>query len=172
MFYAIYNRIIAKNKEAVTFIVLLFFVLSFIASRMTVYLSELGIIPEALLINSNVRGVHVHHFAYGFVFLTIAGFMALHFHGKKTIHRIAAFYGIGLGISYDEFGMWLKLQDNYWVRQSYDAIAIIFVFLVNIVYFKNLWQKIILKSFEIVMVLLNLRLLRTQRKMKKMLSQE
>ncbi|MBI3980891.1 hypothetical protein HY345_02740 [Candidatus Microgenomates bacterium] len=164
MFSLLYQKIIARHHDAVTFIVLFFFTLSFLISRTFVYLTAIGILPESLDINSNVRGVHVHHLSFGIIILTVAGFLALVFKGKKATHAIAMLYGIGLGIAYDEFGMWLRLQDDYWVRQSYDAVALIFVLLVNIVYFGALWQKLILKTLEITMTLLNLRLLRAQRR--------
>lgn len=78
------------------------------------------------------------------------GYISLYVQNKKFRHIIAAFYGIGLGLAYDEFGMWLMLKDNYWIRQSYDAIAIIAVILINIVYFNELWQKIFLKTITLV----------------------
>ena len=164
MFSLLYDKIIAKHRDAVTFIVLFFFTLAFLVSRTFVYLTTIGILPESLDINRNIRGVHVHHLSFGIVILTVAGFLALIFKGKKATHTIAMLYGVGLGVAYDEFGMWLRLQDNYWVRQSYDAVAFICVLLINIVYFGNLWQKLILKSLEVIMTLLNLRLLRAQRR--------
>lgn len=141
----IYNTLIRKHKDAVSFIALFFFLLSFIISRTYIYLNTAGLIPDSLFLNRNIRGVHIHHFALGIIILTIAGYLALNFSGQRVKHYIAALYGIGLGLSYDEFGMWLRLKDDYWIRQSYDALAVIFVILVNIVYFGNLWQKIFLK---------------------------
>jgi hypothetical protein len=38
-----------------------------------------------------------------------------------------------LGLTFDEFGMWVRLQDDYWVRQSYDAVIIVTLLLLNIV---------------------------------------
>ncbi len=84
--------------------------------------------------------------AFGIIILTVAGYLALNFHGQRVRHYIAALYGIGLGLAYDEFGMWLHLKDDYWIRQSYDAVAIIMVLLINVVYFSNLWRRIFLKS--------------------------
>jgi hypothetical protein len=34
----------------------------------------------------------------------------------------AILYGIGLGLTFDEFGMWLHLGGPYWQRASYDAV--------------------------------------------------
>ncbi len=128
----------------------MFFLLTFICSRTYTYLNTINIIPDSLLLNRNIRGVHVHHLAFGIIILTIAGFFALNWHGQRARHYIAVLYGIGLGLAYDEFGMWLHLKDNYWIRQSYDAIAVITAVLINVVYFGNLWQKIFLKIAVVI----------------------
>ncbi len=91
----------------------------------------------------NVRGVHIHHLTYGIFLLAIAGFLSQNSEGPKYKTKIAILYGAGLALSFDEFGMWLRLQDNYWVRQSYDAILIILSLLINIVYFSNFWIRIL-----------------------------
>jgi hypothetical protein len=40
--------------------------------------------------------------------------------------RLAATaYGVGLALTFDEFGMWLYLNDVYWQRASFDAIMVI-----------------------------------------------
>lgn len=153
----IYNGLIRKRRDAISFLILFFFFITFVASRTINYLNTAEIIPDSLMINRNLRGVHVHHLAFGIIILTIAGYLALFFHGQTARHRIAVLYGIGLGLAYDEFGMWLMLKDAYWVRQSYDAIALISVLLINVVYFGALWQKIILKILSIIFRILHLR---------------
>jgi len=34
-------------------------------------------------------------------------------------------YGIGLGLTFDEFGLWLHLGGDYWQRASYDAVIVL-----------------------------------------------
>jgi hypothetical protein len=34
-------------------------------------------------------------------------------------------YGIGMGLTFDDFGMWLHLGGSYWQRASWDAVAVI-----------------------------------------------
>ena len=34
-------------------------------------------------------------------------------------------YGIGLGLTFDEFGMWLHLNGDYWQRASFDAVIVL-----------------------------------------------
>ena len=38
---------------------------------------------------------------------------------------IALMYGIAMGLTFDEFGMWLHLRGSYWQRASVDAIIIV-----------------------------------------------
>ena len=46
----------------------------------------------------------------------------------------AILYGIGLGLTFDEFGMWLHLGGPYWQWVSYDAIVTIAGLLALIAY--------------------------------------
>ncbi|MBI3385220.1 hypothetical protein HY030_03455 [Candidatus Gottesmanbacteria bacterium] len=161
----IYNSLIRKHRDAVSFIILLFFLVAFLTSRTYIYLNTAGVIPDTWFLNRSIRGVHVHHLAFGIIILTISGYLALNFHNVRLRHFNAALYGLGLGLAYDEFGMWLRLQDNYWIRQSYDAVAVILVILINVVYFSSLWQRILLKTITLFLRLFNLRLLRLRRLM-------
>lgn len=123
--------------------VLFYFFLTFLASRIYVNLAIKGIVPESL--TQDVRGVHVHHFAYGILINTIVGFLALTLplqSLEKWKIKLAAIYGIGTGWTFDEFGMWLRLEDQYWVRTSYDAIIIIGIILINITYLGSFWVKL------------------------------
>ncbi len=43
-------------------------------------------------------------------------------------------YGVGLGLTFDEFGMWLHLGGPYWQRASYDAVITIASVLALIAY--------------------------------------
>jgi hypothetical protein len=48
--------------------------------------------------------------------------------GGSSVHRgavVAVCYGVGLALTFDEFGMWLHLNDEYWQRASFDAVVVI-----------------------------------------------
>ena len=70
-------------------------------------------------------GIHVHHFAYGFFVLAIAGYLALVFSGPRAKYLISLLHGFGLGLAFDEFGIWLHLSDGDRTRWSYDGFLII-----------------------------------------------
>lgn len=117
--------------DRITFAVLFSFLVSFSIGRTFAYLVTFKHIPHIFL---NVSGVHVHHFVYGIVVLAVAGFLSLLSFSPKNKIWLALMYGAGLGLAADEAGQWLRLQDDYWVRQSYDAIIIISLILLFIIY--------------------------------------
>ncbi len=43
-------------------------------------------------------------------------------------------YGIGLGMTFDEFGMWIHLGGGYWQRHSFDAVVVVSSVLALIAY--------------------------------------
>lgn len=113
-------------------LVLVSFSVSFATARILVVLS--GIVgPEtvgtAWIVPVNevwVRGYHIHHFFFGFLFLTLAGWFSLF--GSYSRARIAVLYGVGLGIFVDEFGM-LLTEGDYFASSSY-FVAVVFTSLV------------------------------------------
>ena len=119
------------------------FLITFIIARLYVYLVLDHLAPDLFL---TIRGVHIHHFTYGFFILAITGFYMLikrpEF-GSRAFTGAALAYGVGLALSFDEFGMWVHLKDGYWVRQSYDAVIIVVVLLFNLAFWKSLlsWTK-------------------------------
>ena len=126
-----------KASEDVNFWILLSFLPTFIVARIFVYN-----VPALFL---NIKGVHIHHFTYGIFILAVAGMAALNLNDQKWKNINALLYGIGLALAFDEFGMWIRLEDNYYVRQSYDAVIIVFAVLVNIIYFSFFWRRIFKK---------------------------
>jgi len=125
-----------STKRLIAYIIFPF-LLIFIISRLFVYLVLGHWMPNFFL---TIRGVHIHHFTYGVVILVLVGLYLLLKHPKPdspSFRHTALMFGIGLGLTFDEFGMWIRLQDNYWVRQSYDAIIILSLLLLNIAYYRS-----------------------------------
>ena len=70
-------------------------------------------------------GAHVHHFMYGFFVLALSGYLALIFSGPRAKYYIALLHGFGLGLAFDEYGIWLNLSADDPARWSYDGFLII-----------------------------------------------
>ncbi|WP_232415359.1 MULTISPECIES: hypothetical protein [Methylotenera] len=104
-------------------LVLTSFVVTFACARIVVLLIMTRDIPDLFL---HIGGTHVHHLNYGIFLLSAVG-AALLFTtpSKQWLSIIAITYGIGLALTFDEFGMWLHLGGSYWQRASFDAITIV-----------------------------------------------
>lgn len=99
------------------------FVLTFIAARVTVFLIVARRIPDIYL---HLGGTHVHHLNYGIFLLSgVGAYLLLMRPGRRGLGAAAVIYGIGLGLTFDEFGLWLHLGGSYWQRASFDAIVVI-----------------------------------------------
>ncbi len=69
---------------------------------------------------------HVHHLNYGiFILSGVGAYLIFVRADPRGIARAAALYGIGLALTFDEFGMWLYLDEIYWQRASFDAMVMI-----------------------------------------------
>lgn len=73
-------------------------------------------------------GTHIHHLVWGILTLMIAGYVGLAFDPGSPGREIAAIcFGIGMGLTLDEFALWLNLDDVYWTekgRESIDAVIV------------------------------------------------
>jgi hypothetical protein len=100
------------------------FVLTFIASRVLVLLIMTRRVPDLFL---NVGETHVHHLNYGIFLVCIVGGYALFAKpmGLRLLPWALRLYGVGLALTFDEFGMWLHLGGGYWQRASYDAVVVV-----------------------------------------------
>lgn len=135
-----YYRLISKHKRRMSFAILTSFLFTFILVRTYVRLGRVGVIKDP---NLYIDGYHIHHLNYGIFILAITGLLALFFLNTKNRLKIGALYGIGLALTFDEFGMWLKLEDDYWSRLSYDAMIIITIIFASMVYMPSLWYRLI-----------------------------
>lgn len=135
-----YYNLIEKHKKRMSFVVLVSFLFTFIFVRIYVRLGNMGIIDDPDLY---VKGYHIHHLNYGIFILAVAGISALFFLNTKNRLKIGVLYGIGLALTFDEFGMWLKLENDYYTRLSYDTMIVISIVLASAVYVPSFWRKLI-----------------------------
>jgi hypothetical protein len=78
--------------------------------------------------NVSVGGTHIHHLVWGILLLLINGYIAIAINPDSPWDKVVAvFFGIGTGLTLDEFALWLNLKDVYWEkegRKSVDAVII------------------------------------------------
>ena len=77
-------------------------------------------------------GLHIHHLVWGIVLLMVSGFLGFALQPESPwMDVLAVLFGVGMGLTLDEFALWLHLQDVYWSdegRQSVDAVVIALAF--------------------------------------------
>src|SRR5688572_19946185 len=113
-------------------VVLVVFLLTFIAARVTVYLIMARRIPDLFL---HAGGTHVHHLNYGIFLLSGVGlFLLVRRPSGRALTRAAIAYAVGLALTFDEFGMWFHLGGGYWQRASFDVMVVIAASFGTIVY--------------------------------------
>lgn len=105
-------------------LVLASFVITFLSTRILVYLIMSRQLPDLYL---HLGGTHVHHLNFGIVALAVVGVGLLFWPPSERTRRVlAVLYGAGMALTFDEFGMWLHLGGSYWQRSSFDAVVAIF----------------------------------------------
>jgi hypothetical protein len=73
-----------------------------------------------------LQGTHVHHLNYGIFLLSgVCGYALFARPEGRAAELAALIYGVALGLTFDEFGMWLHLGGSYWQRVSVDAVIIV-----------------------------------------------
>jgi hypothetical protein len=73
-------------------------------------------------------GTHIHHLVWGILLLIVFGYLGIAVADSSPwLELTAIMFGIGMGLTMDEFALWLNLQDVYWKeqgRQSIDAVVV------------------------------------------------
>ncbi len=117
-----------QHDEQGLFLVLVGFILSFAFIRMSTRLMRSPKVPwwPGSIVSDS--GVHLHHLVFGIVTMMIAGAGGFLAFGHTPWTEICAFaFGIGAGLTIDEFALWVYLDDVYWAeegRKSIDATVI------------------------------------------------
>lgn len=102
---------------------LLGFIVTFIIARICVFLIMAQLMPNLYFF---MHGTHVHHLNYGiFLLATVCGYSVFRRPVGRAAEIVALIYGVALGLTFDEFGMWLHLGGSYWQRASVDAVIIV-----------------------------------------------
>ena len=104
-------------------VVLCAFLLTFIATRVLVLSIMTRRIPDLYLY---LGGTHIHHLNYGiFLLAGVGAYFLFVAPSSQSLRRAGIIYGVGLALTFDEFGMWLHLGGGYWQRASFDAVIVL-----------------------------------------------
>jgi hypothetical protein len=99
------------------------FIVTFVLARIFVFLIMAREMPNLYFF---MRGTHVHHLNYGiFLMSAVCGYSVFRRPTGRAAEITALLYGVAMGLTFDEFGMWLHLGGSYWQRASVDAVIIV-----------------------------------------------
>jgi hypothetical protein len=119
---------ISEHELQGLYLVLIGFILSFAFIRMSTRLARSPKAPWWPGSIVSESGVHVHHLVFGIVTMMVAGAAGFASFGDSPWMEISAFaFGVGAGLTIDEFALWVYLEDVYWAdegRSSIDATVI------------------------------------------------
>jgi hypothetical protein len=83
--------------------------------------------------NVSPGGLHIHHLVFGIVLMMLAGFIAFAIQPYSPWFEIVAgLFGVGMGLTLDEFALWLYLDDVYWSEEGRSSVdAVIFAAIIG-----------------------------------------
>ena len=99
------------------------FLLAFGVLRIVTAIIHFDVFPHGPFRNLvTASGLHVHHLFWGVLLLMVTGFVALATRAEKWHLRIAVVFGVALGLTLDEFALWLRLADVYWSPEGVESV--------------------------------------------------
>ena len=124
---SLYDRAIVETGREPEFLFFVAFLVSFGFIRTSAHLirAQVRWWPG----NVSVGGTHIHHLVWGILLLLIAGYLGVTLAPDSPWHEIlSVVFGVGAGLTLDEFALWLNLEDVYWSekgRRSIDMVIVV-----------------------------------------------
>lgn len=104
---------------------------TFLITRVVTRLIRSGSGAGGGLRNVRIAGNHVHHQVFGILIIIGTGIVLVSAMPRgAALDAAAAVFGVGVGLTVDEFALWLHLEDVYWADQGRKSVDAIFCVLV------------------------------------------
>jgi hypothetical protein len=122
------SHLLDVPEQRAGFVLLGAFLISFLFIRTSARLMRSQRVPWWPGSVTTGGGLHLHHLVWGIVLVLLAGFLSFVTRARSPWEEIlAALFGIGAGLTLDEFALWIHLKDVYWAeegRSSFDAVVV------------------------------------------------
>lgn len=110
------------------FVLLAAFLISFLAVRTNTRLIRSPKVPWWPGNVVTESGLHLHHLVWGILLMLVSGFLSFALdRSSPQTEVLAALFGVGSGLTLDEFALWVHLRDVYWAeegRSSFEAVVV------------------------------------------------
>src|SRR5436190_7258126 len=121
-------KFLDDTPERTGFVLLAAFLVTFLFIRTSARLIRSPRVPWWPGSVKTGSGLHLHHLVWGIVLLLTTGFLGFAIGAGSPWHEIlAGGFGVGAGLTLDEFALWVYLRDVYWTeegRASLDAVVV------------------------------------------------
>ena len=97
-----------------------------------------NLFPDVILVTRS--NLHIHHFTFGLLTLVATSVLALVYDGPRAKFLISLLFGFGLGLTFDEYSMWLHLDDQPAIRWEYDGFLLVTAFIVASATIQVTWR--------------------------------
>lgn len=127
--------------------------LAFAGARSVVaYILQNGLQKQlfALIGGSSGNPIHIHHFNYGLLLVTLTGVLTLLPRARAYLRVLAAMFGVGVGLVVDEFALFWNLNPDYYQPSSRLAAGVVLFSLFQIVYFHRAYRALGLRLVALV----------------------
>lgn len=112
---------IAEDGRQGIFLLLVAFLASFLFIRTSARLGRSTTWWPGSVVTDG--GVHLHHLVWGICLMMASGTLAFTLREETPWFELCAvLFGIGMGLTIDEFALWVYLSDVYWAKQGRASI--------------------------------------------------
>ena len=122
------NTFLQQPGSRAGFVLLGMFLLSFLFIRTSARLMRSPRVPWWPGSVTTDSGLHLHHLVWGIGLILMAGFLGFALNPISPWNEVlAGVFGVGAGLTLDEFALWIYLKDVYWAqegRKSLDAVIV------------------------------------------------
>ena len=125
---SLYERSIHDTGREPELLFLVSFLLTFAFIRLSTHMirAQVSWWPG----NVEMGGKHIHHLVWGILLLVVSGYLGAVAGISEQPWRyiLVVLFGVGAGLTFDEFALWLNLRDVYWEkegRSSIDAVIVV-----------------------------------------------